>query len=222
MDEAPESKSASQTWSRSFLRGTPVAVSFLGAGLVVIGQTYESAAISVIGAVLSMFGAAFAQLEQQRGEERLRVANAKLLSNAEQLIGYTTGGDSYCYLIGSPTHPAIVHRGEYPIFNCEVAALERGQKRLDCDMSPPVIVFQNRFEFINLNTLLPLDLGYVTNDRDKIEWHVTWQARNGQWFQKLTWVRVNESYALRTEIRLGGEVKVIQSPEFPQSSLASL
>src|SRR5262249_12230509 len=129
------------------------------------------------------------------------------------LVAHITGGNSACYLIGSPASQppgsmSVTHIGEHTLYNvslriCDVDALDRAGK----SNHPPKNLFRSAFS-CQLGDLLPGHAYPISGgpfdeaNSDARRFNVFFTARNGSFFQLLRFRKIDNVWMIATKVQL--------------------
>lgn len=152
----------------------------------------------------------------------------ELEAKTSDLVGHITGGDSVCYLVGSPIAPdslgnlALVHHGRHPLYNVNA-------RIVDLELFDQFIgnlTFDNiqrteihwRFGDLIPGHASTVDGSIPLGTGDTRRFNIFFTARNGSFVQLLRFRRVNGSWLSATKVEMG-ETRFEQIQErFPRNS----
>lgn len=186
------------------------------------------AVLMLVGAIISAVGALWAAQQQATSERELRQKSDEIAELNKQIALSITGGDSFAYLIPirlgvSTSSLAIIHRGEYPLYDLtlRVVDLEKWKAR---DRQKPISFFdmqrdEIRLDIGNVAANQARVVGPMQIDSDSLRWNIFFSARNGFYTQLLRLKRINGE--LKTALKVtrnlpSGEAETLQiDPAYP-------
>lgn len=146
-------------------------------------------------------------------ESHVKQMLIELDGKTTDLVGHITGGDSVCYLIGSPVSPdqfgniALVHHGKHPLYNVNARLVD-----LEIfDQFKDNLTFENIQKseiYRQFGDLIPGHASMVggvipLGGGDTRRFNIFFTARNGSFVQLLRFKRVNGSWVSATKVEKG-------------------
>ena len=209
--------------------------------------TGSNAAPFQIHLILSCFGAAFffiswllAQYFRVRKQakvdndlqsihENISSVVRELQGATKDLIGYQTGGESFCYLINSCVskdsnlgRETVIHQGAHPLFDVTARIMDINEFNTDVKANRVTL---NTFTKNSraYNSLIPghVHMGNKWNlgDVDQRKFNIFWMARNGSFTQNLYYKKVGGQWHYATKVIRGEkELYSTTSEGYPRNS----
>jgi hypothetical protein len=106
----------------------PAITTFTGAVIVASGLLFDQGSefFRFMGASIASIGAFWSAHRQITGAAQQREKDQKIIDLSEQLYGYATGGDSFCYAYPAfdnnqqTFHWMFIHQGRFPLIDLSV------------------------------------------------------------------------------------------------------
>jgi hypothetical protein len=176
-------------------------------------------AILFIFCVAGMIGsAAWYCIETKTPSKPASDSSADIAALLKQNIDTNTGGDSFCYLLFTPSppdswEPLCVHVGKYPLYGVTA--------EID-DVDNSGFKFSNKLELGDIPPGQGASVGEPMRWNKRHAYLILYWARNGHWAQRLISRKVNGQwvYATRVEKDEGQNKKILLEripPDFPRN-----